>query len=96
MRDWEDCPEASGPQSEGVLFGKQYGDPGMPTIGAIPRRLSVEQTERERAEAARKWEVRQRVERAAMLISVSALEGGQVADELLADAAEAARKASLA
>ncbi len=67
----------------------------MPTIGQAPRQLTIEQRDKERAEADRKWEIRQRVERAAMLISVSALEGGKVADELLAEAAEAGRKAAL-
>lgn len=94
MRDWDEQPEAMGPQSEGAVNGIEYGMPGYPSIGQPPRQLSPGQMERERAEAARKFEVRQRVERAAMLISVSALEGGKVADELLADAAEAARKAA--
>jgi hypothetical protein len=96
VKDWDEQPEASGPSSEGELFGATYGSPGMPRIGQPPRQMSIEQRDRERAESERKFEVRQRVERAAMLISVSALEGGKVADELLQDAAEAARKAALA
>ena len=66
MLSWDECPEAEGPQSEGILFGKNYGDPGMPTIGQPPRIMSVEQRDRERAEADRKFELRQRIERAAM------------------------------
>lgn len=95
MLSWDECPEAEGPQSEGILFGKNYGDPGMPTIGQPPRIMSVEQRDRERAEADRKFELRQRIEAAAMSISVSAIEGRTMTDQILAEAALAAERAVL-
>ena len=75
MKDWTEMPEAAGVQSEGELYGLTYGSPGMPTIGAIPPRQPREQMERERAEADRRWQTRQRVEAAATAISISAMEG---------------------
>ncbi len=65
-------------------------------MGQPPRIMSVEQRDKERAEADRKWEIRQRVERAAIAISASTLEGGKLADEILRQAAAAAEKAALA
>ncbi len=93
MKDWTEMPEASGPSSEGELFGQTYGSPGMPRIGAIPRLLSIEMMERERDLAERKYETRLRIERAAATIAISALEGGQIADELLREISKAADKA---
>jgi hypothetical protein len=93
MQDWTECPEAAGPQTEGVLYGANYGDPGMPTIGAIPPRQPREVRERERAAAAEAYERRLRVERAAIAISVSAMEGRALADDVLKEAALAAAKA---
>lgn len=93
MLSWEECPEAAGPQSEGVLYGKKYGDPGMPTIGQPPRRLTVEQMEHERAQAAAAFERRQRVEAAALSISASVMEGRALADDVIREAALAAAKA---
>lgn len=94
MMSWEDCPEAAGPQSEGAINGVQYGDPGYPSIGRPPRRLSIEQTERERAEADRKWAIRQRVEAAATAISISVMEDKTLTDQILQEAAAAAEKAA--
>ncbi len=92
-QDWMDQPEAAGPQSEGVLYGKNYGDPGMPTIGRIPDRMPPEMVARERAAAAEQYERRLRVERAAMAISISAMEGRTLADDIMREAAAAAVKA---
>lgn len=94
MKDWDEMPEAAGPQSEGAINNVQYGDPGYPSIGRPPARLTPEQMERERAEADRKWQVRQRVEAAATAISISAMEGRTMADQVLQEAAAAAEKAA--
>lgn len=94
MLSWEECPEAAGPQSEGVLYGKKYGDPGMPTIGKPPKIMSDEARDRERAAAAETYERRLRVERAALDISVNALEAGKLTDELMQAASAAARAAA--
>jgi hypothetical protein len=93
MMSYEQCPEFAGPQSEGTLFGAQYGDPGYPTIGRPPRQMSIEQMERERAAAAAQFERRQRVEAAAISISASVLEGRKLADDILSEAAVAAARA---
>ena len=93
MLSWEECPEAAGPQSEGAINGVQYGDPGYPSIGQAPRRLSIEQMERERAADAEKFERRMRIERAAISISASVLEGKTLTDQIMAEAAAAAMKA---
>jgi hypothetical protein len=93
MMDIDDCPEASGPSSEGELFGLTYGSPGMPTIGRPPRQMSAEQRDKERAQAAEQFERRQRIEAAAISISVSATEGKALADDVLKEAALAAAKA---
>ena len=96
MKDWSEMPEAAGAQSEGELYGLTYGSPGMPTIGAIPPRQPPEMRDRERAEADRRWQIRQRVEAAATAISISAMEGRTLADQVLAEAAAAAEKAATA
>lgn len=93
MQDWTECPEAAGPQSEGVLYGKIYGSPGMPSIGQPPRQMSIEQRDRERDQAAATFERRQRIEAAAISISVSVLEGRKLTDQIMAEAAAAAAKA---
>jgi len=93
MQDWTECPEAQGPQSEGTLYGKRYGDPGMPRIGAIPRQMPREMMDAERDLAARKYEQRLRIEAAAISISVSAIEGRELADDVLTQAALAAEQA---
>ncbi len=92
MRDWDEQPEAMGPQSEGTLFGAKYGDPGYPTIGRPPRQMSIEQMEKERDAAARAWERRQQIERAAIAAGVDAL---QAADRIEREAAEIAAKADV-
>ncbi len=76
-----------------MLYGKKYGDPGMPTIGQPPRRQSLEVMERERAPAAAVYERRQRVEAAALSISVSVMEGKTLTEKILQEAAAAADKA---
>ena len=95
MLSWEDCPEAAGPQSEGVLYGKQYGDPGMPTIGRPPKIMSDEMRDRERAEADRRYEMHQAVERAAISAGQAALEAAATADRILSEARTAGSKAAL-
>ncbi len=95
VQEWWECPEAAGPQTEGAINGVNYGDPGYPSIGQPPRQLSIEQRDRERAEADRKWAIRQRVEAAATAISISAMEGRTMTDQILAEAAAAAQKAAL-
>jgi hypothetical protein len=93
MKDWDEMPEAMGPQSEGVINNVQYGDPGYPSIGQAPRQLDWETVLKERDQAARAYELRQRVERAALAVSVSALEAAVLADKVMADAAGAGKKA---
>jgi hypothetical protein len=93
MMSWEDCPEAAGPQTEGVLYGATYGSPGMPTIGAPPRQLSPEMMQRERDLAERQWLVRQRIQAAASAIAIGALEAGKMTDEIIAEINEAADRA---
>jgi hypothetical protein len=95
MMSWEDCPEASGPQTEGAVNGVQYGDPGQISIGRPPLQLTPEQRDRERAAAAVLYERRQRVERAAMAAGMSALESAAAADRLQAEAASIADRAAL-
>jgi hypothetical protein len=95
MMDWMDQPEASGPQTEGELFGATYGSPGMPSIGAPPLQLTPEQRDRERNAAAAAFERRMRVERAAMAAGLSALESAAAADRLQAEAGEIADRAAL-
>ena len=46
MKDWDEMPEAAGPQSEGAINNVQYGDPGYPSIGrprpgSLPSRWSA-------------------------------------------------------
>ena len=93
MKDWTEMPEASGPSSEGELYGLTYGSPGMPTIGRAPRRQSLEAMECERAQAAAAYERRQRVEAAALSISVSVMEGKTLTEKILQEAAAAADRA---
>ncbi len=96
MLSWEECPEAAGPQVEsesGNLFGIDYGQPGQISIGRPPRQMSLEQMEKERAQAAAIYERRQRVEAAALSISVSVMEGKTLTEKILSEAAAAADKA---
>lgn len=93
MKSWEEMPEASGPSSEGELYGLTYGSPGMPTIGRPPRQLSVQMMERERDLAERKWLTRLRIERAVSAIAISSLEVGATTDEILREITEAADRA---
>jgi hypothetical protein len=93
MQDWYECPEASGPQTEGAINNVQYGDPGYPSIGQPPLQLTPEQMERERNAAAAAFERRMRIEAAAISISASVLEGKKLADDVLSEAALAAMKA---
>ncbi len=95
MMSYEQCPEFAGPQSEGELFGQTYGSPGMPTIGQAPRIMSVEQRDKERDEASRRYEARLRVERAALAAGASALEAASASDRVLREAAEVAAKAAV-
>lgn len=95
MQDWDECPEAMGPQSEGAINNVQYGDPGQVRIGPIPRQMPQDMMERERAAEEHRFEVRQRVERAAIAAGATALESGATADRILREAADAAQKASL-
>jgi hypothetical protein len=53
--DWTRCPESAGPISESDFGKATYGDPGMPTIGAIPHLLPPEQRNRENDERYRAW-----------------------------------------
>jgi hypothetical protein len=94
MQDWYECPEASGPQTEGAINNVQYGDPGYPSIGRPPLQLTPEQMEKERAADARRHEARCRVERAALAAGLSALESAAAADRLQAEAGEIADKAA--
>lgn len=94
MKEYWEVPEAAGPQSEGTLNNVQYGDPGYPSIGAIPPVMSAEQRDRERAEDERRWQVRQAAERAAIAAGQSALEAASTADRLIREAQETARKVS--
>lgn len=93
MMSYEECPEFQGPQSEGNLFGADYGQPGYPSIGRAPRQMPIEMMERERAQAAEAYERRLRVERAAFAISLSTLEGGKLADQIMEQIASAGEKA---
>jgi hypothetical protein len=93
MLDHTQVPEAAGPQREGVLFGQDYGSPGMPRIGKIPSLMSPEQLQKERAEAERRGALRRAVYDAALAASASALTARSVTDQVIKDAAEAARKA---
>jgi hypothetical protein len=94
MQDWYECPEASGPQTEGAINNISYGDPGYPSIGRPPLQLTPEQRDRERNAAAVLYERRQRVERAALAAGLSALESAAAADRLQAEAASIADKAA--
>jgi hypothetical protein len=94
MKDWHEMPEAMGPQSEGAINNVAYGDPGYPSIGQAPRIMSVEQMNRERDDASRRYEVRLAAERAALQAGQSALEAAATADRLIREAQETARKVS--
>jgi hypothetical protein len=94
MKDWNEVPEAVGPQSEGVLNNVQYGDPGYPSIGTIPPLMSPGMRDRERALAAEQYERRLVVERAALAAGVTALEAAATADRILREARETADKAA--
>jgi hypothetical protein len=73
--------------------GIDYGAPGQIRIGRIEPQLDPAVRDRERAEAARRWELRQQVERAALAAGLTALEAGEAATRLQKEAAEAADKA---
>ena len=94
MMTFEQAPEFAGPQSEGVLFGADYGQPGYPSIGQPPRIMSVEAMEKERDQAARAYEMRTRIEQAALQAGASALEASAAYDRLVREAAEIAAKAA--
>lgn len=91
---YEEAPEFAGPQSEGNLFGADYGMPGYPSIGRPPTQLDPETMQRERDAAARAYERRCRIESLASTIAISALEAGKVADQIEREIAEAADRAS--
>jgi len=94
MRDWWEQPEASGPSSESDMNSAQYGQPGFPSIGAIPPIMSPEQRDKERDADSRRYEVRLAAERAALQAGQSALEAAATADRLIREAQETARKVS--
>jgi len=94
MRDWWEQPEASGPMSESDMNQAQYGQPGFPTIGAIPPIMSPAQRDKERDADYRRYEVRLAAERAALQAGQSALEAAATADKLIREAQETARKVS--
>lgn len=93
MLSYEEVPEASGPISESDMGKACYGQPGYPSIGKIPHRLPPEMVARERADAERKWETRQQIERLASAIAISALEAGTMTDEIIAEINAAADRA---
>jgi len=64
----------------------------VPLRGPDPYRMSPEQVNRERAEADRRWEIRQAAERAAIAAGQSALEAASTADRMLREAAETAAR----
>lgn len=66
----------------------------VPLRGEDPYRPSPEQVARERAEASRRYEVREAAERAAIAAGQSALEAAATADKLIREAQETARKVS--
>lgn len=65
----------------------------VPRRGHDPYRMSPEMVERERAEAARKFEIRQRIEQAALQAGASSLEAAQTYDRIAREAAGIADKA---
>jgi hypothetical protein len=95
MLSWEECPEASGPSTEGAINGIQYGDHGYPSIGQAPRIMSIEQRDREWAEDERKYQVRLAAERAALAAGQSALEAAATASKMLREAGEIAAKVAV-
>ena len=68
----------------------------VPVRGFDPYRMSPEQVARERAEAERTFEIRTRVEQAAMEASASSLEAARTYDRIVREAADAATRAALA
>jgi hypothetical protein len=92
MRDGlERWPEAAGPVSE--TPGQDYGSPGMIRIGRIDPPLDPAVRDRERAEAARRHELHEQVERAALQAGMNALAAAEAAGKLATEAAAAADKA---
>lgn len=66
----------------------------VPVRGADPYRMSAEQRDRERAEAERKFEIRERIERAALQAGASALEASATVSRIEREAGEVAVKAA--
>jgi len=66
----------------------------VPAHGPDPYRMSPEQVDRERAEAARRWAVRQRIEQAVSAIAIDALEAGKMTDQVIAEISAAADRAA--
>jgi hypothetical protein len=84
-------PEAAGPSSE--VPGTDYGSPGQIRIGRIEPQLDRATIDRERAEAARRYDLQQQVERAAVAAGMNALAAAEAARKITTEAAEAAGKA---
>jgi len=66
----------------------------VPIRGPDPYRMSPEQVARERAEADRKYQVREAAERAAIAAGQSALKAAATADRIIREARETADKAA--
>jgi len=64
----------------------------VPARGFDPYRMSPEQVARERAEADRRYEIRTRVEQAAMEAGASSLEAARTYDRIEREAAETAER----
>ena len=84
----ERFPEASGPMTDVQATGTR-----LPVIGPVPRQLPWEMVLKERDQAARRYELRQQVERAALQAGLTALQAAEAADRLQREAASAADKA---
>jgi|SRR5271166_2486292 len=75
---------------QAALADGQY----VPARGFDPYRMSPEQEARERAEADRKFEIRQRIEQAALAAGASALEASATVARIEREAGELAGKAA--
>jgi hypothetical protein len=87
----ERFPEAAGPQSE--TPGVDYGSPGQIRIGRIEPQLDRATVDRERAEADRRYYLREQVERAALQAGLTALQAAEAAQRITTEAREAADRA---
>ncbi len=65
----------------------------VPLRGADPYQMPAEMRDRERAEADRRWEIRSRIERAALEAGASSLEAAATYDRIAREASEIADKA---